>query len=87
MDEPAQPGWIVLPRYEAGAATTLEPLPRARALVSLVENAFNFAVHGRAGFETLADWVTRSAAYRVTYGDLADATARLSAMADEAAPG
>lgn len=73
--ERARPGWIVLPRWQAGSASVLTPLPRARALMRLVENAFNYNVHGARGFEDLAALVDRCDAYEFVYSNLEDAAA------------
>jgi HprK-related kinase A len=73
--ELADPGWIVLPRYEAGAAAQLTPLGKGAALMRLIENAFNYNVHGRAGFELLARIVDRADCYTFTYSRLEDAAA------------
>ncbi len=80
--ESALPRWIVLPRYVAGAPTTLQPLPRARAFMTLVEHAFNYNVHGRDGFLALARLVDGCACYSLSYGDLDDAVAVLRRLAD-----
>jgi HprK-related kinase A len=71
--ERARPAWIVLPRWIAGSPSTLTPLPRARAMMKLVENAFNYNVHGARGFEVLAALVDRCEAYEFVYSDLEDA--------------
>ena len=62
------PGWVVLPRFASGHSTLLEPLSKAAAFMQLADNAFNYSVHGRGGFETLAELITASACYRFTYG-------------------
>lgn len=66
--EPARPGWIVLPRFEAGHATELVTMSRPAAFMQLVENAFNYSMHGRAGFDALTDVVTASDCFQFTYG-------------------
>lgn len=69
----AAPGWIVLPRFEAGCPARLVPLERSKAFMALVENAFNYDVFGVEGFHLLASVVDRSDCYRFEYGNLADA--------------
>lgn len=71
--EPARPGWVVLPQYQAGAEPRLEPMSRGEALMKLIENSFNYNVHGAEGFERLADLVEQSACYRFSYSRLEDA--------------
>ncbi|WP_157264880.1 HprK-related kinase A [Azohydromonas aeria] len=85
--EPARPGWIVLPRYVAGQDARLEPLPRAQALRRLVENAFNYSVHGTAGFERLARMVDDSTCHAFSYERLPEAVAAFDALAAAAVPG
>lgn len=80
--ELATPAWIIYPRYVAGAPLTLSPRPKADALLNLHRNSFNHHVHGRQGFETLADVVERCDVYDLHYSDLDEALAcfaRLSA--------
>ncbi len=72
-DVSATPRWIVLPRYEAGAAARLSPLPRARAFMELAQNAFNYSLLGEAGFTALAQLVNGCDCYRFSYGDLEEA--------------
>ena len=42
--------------------------------MQLAESAFNYSLHGRRGFELLADLVQACGCYRFTYGDLDQAT-------------
>jgi HprK-related kinase A len=73
--EQALPGWIVLPRFEAGAATELRPLSKCEAFMRLVDSAFNYDVHGRAGFTALAEVVDASVCRAFTYGGALDEAA------------
>jgi HprK-related kinase A len=77
----ALPAWVVLPRFEAGATTQLQPLSRARAFMALVENAFNYNVHGRAGFAAFADVIDRSACHQFSYSSLHEAVAVFDELA------
>lgn len=83
-DVVARPGWIVLPRYEAGAPTTLTPLPKAQALIEMADNSFNYSAHGRRGFDVLARLVDEAACHRFRYSDLDEAVALFTRMADAA---
>lgn len=71
--EPAFPRWIVMPRYQGGASSELRHLSRGRAFMQLAESAFNYNVHGRAGFELLALAVQGCDCYEFVYSDLEDA--------------
>jgi len=71
--EPARPRWIVLPHYQAGAPARLKPLPKGRAFMQLADSAFNYSLHGRNGFELLAQIVEACACYELAYGELEEA--------------
>jgi HprK-related kinase A len=82
--EPARPRWIVLPRYERGAATHLAPLSKARAFMHLADHAFNYDVHGRRGFELLGQVVTDSDCFEFRYSALDDAVGVFDDLARQA---
>lgn len=71
--ETALPAWIVFPKYEAGASTSLTPIPRARAFLRMAENAFNYSQLGPGGFRTLADTIDRCDSYDFRYSNLDEA--------------
>ncbi len=73
--KPVRPRWIILPRYEAGAASQLSRLPKARAFMQLADNAFNYSLHGRKGFEALAQTIDACDCHEFTYSALDDAMA------------
>jgi HprK-related kinase A len=81
-DESASPAWIVFPRYQVGAAAALTPLPRARAFMALVQNAFNYGLHGRHGFDLLAEFVEHSRCHEFVYQELEEAAAVFQRLAD-----
>ena len=83
--ETVLPAWVVFPRFEAGAAAVMSPLSRGQALMRLIENAFNYNVHGVAGFHLLADLVQASQCARYHYGDLAQAMLDFEQLAQSAA--
>lgn len=84
MAEPATPAWVVLPRYQPDTPARLEPLARAEAFMQLVDNAFNYHVHGSRGFEVLAALIDRCECYRFTYSRLEEAVPMFNALADGA---
>jgi HprK-related kinase A len=77
----AQPGWVVCPRFSAGAPTQLEPLERSHTLLRLAENSFNYDLFGRQGFEMLAHLVDRSLCFDFTYSNLPEAIALFDRLA------
>jgi HprK-related kinase A len=70
---PARPCWMVLPKYQAGAAATLEPMPRGQAFLQIADNAMNYAILGRQGFETVGDLTARCEHFSFRYGHLDEA--------------
>lgn len=84
MDERARPRWVVLPKYEAGAPTQLTPAPRARSLLDLGANAFNYLLLGADGFEALGRLVSACDCFEFRYSQLDEAVATFDALADAA---
>lgn len=75
---PATPAaFVIAPRYERGAVTTLLPMTRAEAVMEMGQNSFNLSSHGRQGVEALAMVARRSTCHRLVVGDLDVACARL----------
>ena len=83
-DERALPAWVVLPRYVPGTGAQLEPLSRARAFMALVDNSFNYNVHGRSGFAAFAKLIDSSDCHNFTYSNLSEAVAAFDKMARSA---
>lgn len=69
----ARPGAIILPRWEAGSATRLEPIAEHVAFPALAFNAFNYALLGAAGFQAAVRLVRACPAWQLVYSDLEDA--------------
>ena len=81
----ARPGWLVVPRYDAGAEPRLQPLPKARAMMKAVDSTFNLNIQRRGGFELLGQLVDRSECFEFTYSRLEDALAVFDELARTAA--
>jgi HprK-related kinase A len=79
--EPAVPAWVVFPRYQAGAATSLTAVSRGRAFLRLADNGFNYSLLGVKGFETLGRLVDCCSCYELIYGDLEEVTSLLKSLA------
>ncbi len=77
--EPARPGAIVLPKWEAGSATRWEPLAEHVAFPALAFNAFNYTVLGEAGFQAAVHLMRVCPAWQLVYSDLDDALATIDA--------
>jgi HprK-related kinase A len=76
----ARPGAVVLPKWEAGSATRLEPLEDHSLFSSLAFNAFNYATLGEVGFRAAVTLVRTCPGWHLVYSDLEDAIARLDAL-------
>lgn len=81
--EQARPGWVVLPRWQSGVGTDLRPLSKAQGLMRLIDNAFNFNVHGPSGFRTLSALIDGCQCFELTYSNLDDALSRLADLPGE----
>ena len=77
--EPARPGAIVLPKWEAGSATRWEPLAEHVAFPALAFNAFNYTVLGEAGFRAAVHLMRVCPTWQLVYSDLDDALATIAA--------
>jgi HprK-related kinase A len=80
MAESARPRWVIFPKYVKDAPATLVPETRGRTLIALGDAGFNYSIHGRRGFEALANLVEDSACFRFSYGHLDDAVAAFAAL-------
>ena len=79
-DRRATTAWIVLPKWIPGAEARLTALSNAQSMMRLIDNAFNYNVHGAVGFQTLADLVERSRSYEFEYASLDDAVRCLGGL-------
>jgi hypothetical protein len=82
--ERARPRWIVRPRYAAGAPARLTPVAKGRAFMQLAESSFNYDLHGRRGFEVLAQAIEACDCYEFSYGELEEAVKAFEALAAKA---
>ena len=81
MDETAVPRWVVFPKYIAGAPTRLVARPRARSLLDLGGNSFNYMLLGLDGFEALGRMVQACDCYEFSYSRLDEAVQAFDALA------
>jgi HprK-related kinase A len=80
----AKPRWIVIPRYAKDRSTRLAPLAKASTFMQLVDNAFNYDVHGRHGFDVLARMTESSDCFEFEYGgELSQAVGVFEELANE----
>ncbi len=73
VDSMAEPGWVIFPRYVAGAGARLTARSRADSMLELGRNAFNYGALGLLGFQTLGGLVDRSDCHDFEYSSLGEA--------------
>lgn len=79
--ETARPAWVIFPKYEAGTEAELMPCPKAGTLIDLGDNAFNYSMHGKRGFEVLARMIEDCACFNLRYSNLFEAERILDGLA------
>lgn len=82
MAERATARFILFPNFAAGAAADLTARSRGTSLIAVAENAFNYQVHGRPGFDRLAELVAACLCADFAYSDLGEAVAALQRLWD-----
>jgi HprK-related kinase A len=83
--ETARPGWVIFPKWEAGARTTLTPRSKAQTFMFLAQNAFNYSHLGADGFRVGAALIDQAACYDFRYSQLSEAIAAFDRLADRSA--
>ena len=78
--QPARPGAFVLPKWQAGSPTRLEPLPPNQLFPALAFNAFNYGVLGATAFKAVVGLVDRCPGWQLVYSDLDEALAAINAI-------
>ena len=73
---------MVLTRYEAGAATSLQALGKAETFMRVADNAFNYALLGERGFATLGALADACAGLEFSYSNLDEAMAVFERLAN-----
>ena len=80
--ETARPGWVVFPKWEAGAPATLTPRSKAQAFMFLAQNAFNYRHLGADGFRIGTTLIDQTACFDFHYGALDEAVATFDRLAE-----
>lgn len=84
--EPARPGWVIFPRWQAGARTCLTARSPAQAFMQLVQGAYNYRPLGADSFHVASALVDQSSCYDFRYSRLDDAIATFDRLAESARP-
>lgn len=80
--EPARPGWVIFPKWQAGADTRLTPRSRAQTFIYLAQNAFNYSHLGARGFEAATRLIRPCECFDFTYHALPEALRVFDALAE-----
>jgi len=80
MHEAAVPGWLIFPKYQAGASTSVASLPKGQAFMRLSSGLVNYPVLGAQGFEALTQLIDRTDCFNFTYSNLDEAIAWFGAL-------
>ena len=73
IGRPCVPGLVVVPRYDAAAATALTPLSDTEAFFALAVNAVNLVPHGSEGTRALGRVAKGCRCFSLTMSDLDEA--------------
>ena len=73
MHTPATARWLVLPRYVPEAPAVLTPMPPAEAFMQIADNAMNYHILGRQGFDAVGALTDACTHHRFSYSRLDDA--------------
>ena len=84
--EMARPGWVIFPKWVAGAPATLAPRSQAQTFMFLAQNAFNYSHLGADGFRVGTALIDQTACYDFHYSQLHEAIATFNHLADSARP-
>ena len=80
-EEAATPAWVVFPKFEAGAETTLSEHPKASAFMKLADNTFNYSMLGAQGFDALSQLIDQCDCHNFHYSQLDEAIALFDRLA------
>ena len=82
--EMARPGWVIFPKWVAGAPATLTPRSQAQTFMFLAQNAFNYSHLGKDGFRVGTALIDQTACYDFHYSQLHEAVATFDRLAETA---
>lgn len=80
--ETACPGWVIFPKWNAGAHAAFTPRSRAQTFMYLAQNAFNYSHLGAEGFSVGTRLVDQAACYDFEYGRLDEAIPLFDRLAE-----
>jgi HprK-related kinase A len=82
-NQKATPRIIAFPKYRTGAKTSLTPLTKSRAFMTLCENSFNYTIQGKTGFKTIKSLISSCDCFEFEYSSLDEAIKTFDALIDQ----
>jgi len=83
IDIPVRPGVVLFPKFQAGAALSVEPIDPAQAFSKLTVNSFNYELLGAPAFDSVDALVRNCICRRLVFGDLDDAIGAIETLVDD----
>jgi len=83
--EPAQPAWVIFPKWSNNAVTELAPRSSAQTFMFLAQNAFNYSHLGADGFRVGTQLIDHVDCYDFAYNQLDEAVRVFDNLADSPA--
>jgi len=84
-NQSVKPGWMVFPKYIAGAESRLTERIKETALLKAGEQSFNYSLLGAKGFDVMSNLIEASDCYNFSYSNLDEAVAIFDELSETAA--
>jgi len=81
-EEKATPTRIIFPAFRKGARTSLSPVTRSRAFMTLCDNAFNYSILGKRGFDRIRSLIDNCECHQFEYSNLEQAVETFNQLAE-----
>lgn len=83
-NESAYPRWAIFPQYAQGTNTRLVPIGKPDLCMRLIDNAFNYNIHGEQGFLSMTKMLSNMTAFTATYENLEEVVTQINLISIEA---
>jgi HprK-related kinase A len=81
--DPVRPGLVLFPKFQAGAALSVDPIDPAQAFSKLTVNSFNYELLGATAFDCVDRVVRSCVCRRLVFGDLDEAIRTIETLVDD----
>ena len=69
----AKAHYVIFPKYSSGADLTATDIDKSTALVSIIDNSFNYNVLGKSGFEAVTNLLKKTECKQFSYSNIDEA--------------